>query len=117
MMRGHLHRPPRTPHDEPPGVHRRDQSQSRYSSVSNRLSELGTACTEPAAASRRGSLNDVHEPHHEIAVPGWRTLPSGLIVPSSVADRLASARPEIAVPPALALSPAPAAAVQQLPVS
>jgi hypothetical protein len=70
-----------------------------------------------ATAPRRGSLNDVDDPHHEIAVPAWRMLTSGLIVPSSVADRLESGRPEIAVPPELTLSPAPVAVVEQLPVS
>jgi hypothetical protein len=100
----------------------------RPSSVSNRLSELSTATRMGrfglnmrfcalATAPRRGSLNDVDEPRHEIVVPAWRMLPSGLIVPSSVADRLESGRPEIAVPPELTLSPAPVAVVEQLPVS
>jgi hypothetical protein len=56
-------------------------------------------------------------PQHEIAVPEWRALPSGLIVPSSVAERLELVRPQLPLPPDLALPPAPVVVVEQLPVS
>jgi hypothetical protein len=56
-------------------------------------------------------------PRHEIAVPAWRELASGLLVPSSVADRIETGRPGIEVPPELEPPPAPVAVVEQLPVS
>jgi hypothetical protein len=52
-------------------------------------------------------------------VPSWRELPSGLLVPSSVADRLAAADSGDAarIPPELWGEPAPVAVVDTLPMS
>ena len=57
-------------------------------------------------------------PRADIVVPAWRELSSGLLVPSSIADRLVTDQldgPE--VPPELALPPAPVAVVEQMPLS
>jgi hypothetical protein len=59
----------------------------------------------------------VHRSPHQIIVPRWRELASGLVVPSSVADRIETRRAGIALPPELELSPAPVAVVEQLPTS
>jgi hypothetical protein len=56
-------------------------------------------------------------PQHAIAVPAWRELASGLVVPSSVADRLETGRAGIALPSELEAPPAPVAVVEQLPLS
>jgi hypothetical protein len=57
-------------------------------------------------------------PRAGIIVPAWRELESGLLVPSSVADRLV--RPqggEIGLPPEVAAPPAPVAVVEHMPLS
>jgi len=60
----------------------------------------------------------VQLPNRELLVPAWREVQSGLLVPSSVADRLeTSAHPGVEVPPELLGPPAPVAVVEQMPVS
>jgi hypothetical protein len=60
----------------------------------------------------------VQLPRRELVVPVWRELQSGLLVPSSVADRLeTTAHPGIELPPELLGPPAPVAVVEQMPVS
>ena len=57
-------------------------------------------------------------PRADFALPSWQRLDSGLLVPSSVADRLVRARlPEVELPPELAAPPAPVAVVEQMPLS
>ena len=57
-------------------------------------------------------------PHADIVVPAWRELDSGLLVPSSVADRLVRGqRGEIELPPELVVPPAPVAVLEQMPLS
>jgi hypothetical protein len=53
----------------------------------------------------------------DIAVPAWRELASGLVVPSSVADRLETSRSGTALPPEFEATPAPVAVVEQMPLS
>jgi hypothetical protein len=54
----------------------------------------------------------------DIVVPAWRELSSGLLVPSSIADRLVTDQLHGAeVPPELALRPAPVVVVEQMPLS
>jgi hypothetical protein len=60
---------------------------------------------------------DVQPPRYEIAVPAWRELTSGLLVPSSVADRLETSRAEVQLPAGLEPPPVPVAVIEQLPVS
>lgn len=56
-------------------------------------------------------------PH--LVVPNWRELPSGLLVPSSVSDRLATAEADdgVRIPPELRAEPAPVAVVDSWPMS
>lgn len=57
-------------------------------------------------------------PRPEIIVPAWRELDSGLLVPSSVADRLVPGEgEEVELPPELAVPPAPVAVLEQMPLS
>lgn len=57
-------------------------------------------------------------PRPEIVLPAWRELDSGLLVPSSVADRLVTGEGgEVELPPELAVAPAPVAVVEQMPLS
>jgi hypothetical protein len=73
------------------------------------------ACS--AYSEEHGTLADVQLPRHEIVVPAWRELASGLLVPSSVADRLETGRASIELPPELEQPPVPVAVIEQLPVS
>lgn len=56
-------------------------------------------------------------PRFEISVPAWRELASGLLVPSSIADRLRSRRTSIDLPPELVPPAVAIAVVENLPVS
>lgn len=57
-------------------------------------------------------------PRFEIVVPQWRELDSGLLVPSSVADRIVIARDNaVEVPRELAGAPVPIAVLDQVPTS
>ena len=67
-------------------------------------------------AALAGQLQD-HQALPEIFAPRFTLLPSGLLVPSSVADRLATAEVDLALPPELRPPAHPVAVVDSLPMS
>jgi hypothetical protein len=82
-----------------------------------RLDRTGHDLPAAASTGARWHIDRVQLPHHGLVVPAWRELQSGLLVPSSVADRLQSTAYPVDVPPELLGPPAPLAVVDHMPVS